>query len=229
MGAPDASGYVSAVDEELEAAKERGWRRTAAIDAAYERGELDDAGWHAANAGVIVPAYLAADTPEGGSGSSRDAAGWERARSLVAEAVGAGQSFLDIGCANGHLMESMARWGGVEPYGLEISPELARLARTRLPRWAGRIWVGNAIDWEPPRRFDVVRTGLDYVPAPRRQGLVEHLLSYADRLVIGVFNEKRELHTQEELVAGWGFEISGRREREHTHPRLAYKAFWIDA
>jgi SAM-dependent methyltransferase len=217
------------VDEELEAAKERGWRRTAAIDAAYERGELDDAGWHAANAGVIVPAYLAAETPEGGSGSSRDAAGWERARSLVAEAVEAGQSFLDIGCANGHLMESMARWGGVEPYGLEISPELAKLARTRLSRWADRIWVGNAISWEPPRRFDVVRTGLDYVPAPRRQGLVEHLLSYTDRLVIGVFNEERDLHTQEELVAGWGFEISGRREREHTHPRLAYKAFWIDA
>jgi hypothetical protein len=217
------------VDEELEAAKERGWRKTAAIDAAYERGELDDAGWHAANAGVIVPAYLAADTPEGGSGSSRDAAGWERARSLVAEAVEAGQSFLDIGCANGHLMESMARWGGVEPYGLEISPELAKLARTRLPRWADRIWVGNALDWEPPRRFEVVRTGLDYVPAPRRQGLVEHLLSYADRLVIGVFNEERSLRTQEELVAGWGFEISGRREREHTHPRLAYKVFWIDA
>ena len=217
------------MDEELEAAKERGWRQTAEIDAAYERGELDDAGWHAANAGVIVPAYLAADTPEGGSGSSRDAAGWERARSLVADAVEAGQSFLDIGCANGHLMESMARWADVEPYGLEISPELAARARQRLPRWADRIWIGNALDWQPPRRFDVVRTGLDYVPAPRRQALVEHLLSYADRLVIGVFNEERDLRAQEELVAAWGFEIAGRREREHTHPRLAYKAFWIDA
>ena len=217
------------MDEELEAAKERGWRQTAAIDAAYERGELDGAGWHEANAGLIVPAYLAADTPEGGSGSSRDAAGWERARSLVADAVEPRQSFLDIGCANGHLLESMARWSGVEPYGLEISPELAELARQRLPRWADRIWVGNALDWQPPRRFDVVRTGLDYVPAPRRQRFVEHLLSYADRLVIGVFNEERELRTQEELVAGWGFEITGRSEREHPHPRLAYKAFWVDA
>jgi SAM-dependent methyltransferase len=217
------------VGEELEAAKERGWRETAAIDAAYERGELDDAGWHAANADLVVPAYLAAETPEGGSGSSRDAAGWERARSLVADAVEAGQSFLDIGCANGHLMESMARWGGVEPYGLEISPELADVARQRLPHWADRIWVGNALDWRPPRRFDVVRTGLDYVPPPRRRSLVEHLLSYADRLVIGVFNEERELRTREELVTGWGFPIAGRSEREHTHARLAYKAFWIDA
>jgi hypothetical protein len=217
------------VDEELAAAKERGWRKTAAIDAAYERGELDDAGWHEANANLVVPAYLAAETPEGGSGSSRDAAGWERARSLVADAVEAGQSLLDIGCANGHLMESMAAWASVEPYGLEISPELAEVARLRLPRWADRIWLGNAGDWRPPRGFDVVRTTLDYVPDPRRRALLEHLLSYADRVVIGVFNEERELRTQEELVAGWGFEIAGRSEREHPHPRLAYKAFWVDA
>ena len=217
------------MDEELEAAKERGWRKTAAIDAAYEREELDDAGWHEANADLIVPAYLTAETSEGGSGSSRDARGWERARSLVADAVEAGQSFLDVGCANGHLMESMARWAGVEPYGLEISPELAELARTRLPRWADRVWVGNALEWQPPSRFDVVRTGLDYVPAPRRQALVEHLLSYSDRVVIGVFNEERDFRTQEELVTGWGLEIAGRSEREHPHPRLAYKAFWVDA
>ena len=81
----------------------------------------------------------------------------------------------------------------------------------------------------PPRRFDVVRTNIDYVPAPRRRALVEHLLSYARRVVIGVFNEERDLRTQEELVTGWGFEIAGRSERPHPHPRLAYKAFWIDA
>jgi 2-polyprenyl-3-methyl-5-hydroxy-6-metoxy-1,4-benzoquinol methylase len=226
---PDASRYRLGVDEELAAAKERGWRETAAIDAAYARGELDDAGWHAANASLIVPAYLASETPEGGSGSSRDAGGWERARSLLADAVVAGQSFLDVGCANGHLLESMAAWAHVEPYGLEISPDLAELARRRLPRWADRIWIGNAFDWQPPRRFDVVRTALDYVPAPRRRALLEHLLSHADRVVIGVFNEERELRTQEELVAGWGFQIAGRSEREHPHPRLAYKAFWVDA
>jgi SAM-dependent methyltransferase len=217
------------VDEELEAAKERGWRETAAIDEAYARGELDDAGWHEANAGLIVPAYLAAETPEGGSGSSRDAAGWERARSLVADAAEPGQTFLDVGCANGHLMESMARWAGVEPYGLDISPELAELARRRLPHWADRVWVGNALDWTPLGKFDIARTTIDCVPVPRRQELVEHVLTYAGRLVIGVFNEERDRTTQEELVAGWGFEIAGRSEREHPHSRLAYKAFWIDA
>jgi SAM-dependent methyltransferase len=219
---------VAGFEEELEFAKERGWREVRAIDEAYARGDLDDEGWHAAMARLVVPSYLAADTAEGGSGSSRDAGGWERARSLLADAVEPGDTFLDIGCANGHLLESMVAWAGVEPYGLEISPELAALARSRLPQWADRIWVGNAIDWTPPHRFGVVRTGF-YVPPVRRRQLVEHLLSYCDRLVIGVFNEERDTRSLEDEVAGWGFPIAGRSERRHPHPRLAYRAFWVDA
>jgi SAM-dependent methyltransferase len=217
------------VDENVEAAKEGGWREIAAIDAAYARGEIDDAAWHEAMAALVVPAYLAAETAPGGSGSSRDESGWEYARSLLADAVAPGQSFLDVGCANGHLMESMAAWAGVDPYGLEISPELAELARRRLPHWADRIWVGNAAEWVPTRRFDVVRTGLDYVPPPRRAAYVARLLGFCSRLVIGVFNEERETGALEAEVVSWGFEIAGRTEREHPHPRLAYRAFWVDA
>jgi hypothetical protein len=216
------------VDENLEAAKEGAWREVAEIDAAYARGEIDDDSWHEAMSALVVPAYLAAGTAPGGSGSSRDAAGWEYARSLLADAVAPGQAFLDVGCANGHLMESMAAWAGVEPYGLEIAPELADLARRRLPQWASRIWVGNAATWEAPRRFDVVRTGLDYVPPPRRPAYVEHLLGFADRVLVGVFNEERETRALETEVASWGFRIAGRAEREHPHPRLAYRAFWLD-
>jgi SAM-dependent methyltransferase len=216
------------MNEEIAAAKEGAWREVAAIDGAHARGELDDAGWHTAVAGLVVPAYLAAETPQGGSGSSRDAAGWKRARSLLADAVAPGQTFLDVGCANGLLMESMAEWGGVEPYGVDISPELAALARRRLPQWADRIWVGNAAEWRPPRRFDVVRTGLDYVPPRRRPAFVEHLLSYCDRLVLGVFNEEIDDRALEREVEGWGFPIVGQSERKHPHPRLAYRAFWIE-
>jgi hypothetical protein len=217
------------VDEKLAAAKERSWREVAAIDDAYARGELDEAGWHEAMAALVVPAYLAGETAAAGSGSSRDAAGWEYARSLLADAVVPGQPFLDVGCANGHLMESMAAWAGVEPYGLEIAPELAELARRRLPQWADRIWVGNAAEWEPPRRFDAIRTGLDYVPPPRRRALVGHLLGFTDRLIIGVHNEERAERVLEAEVASWGFAIAGRNERPHPHPQLAYRAFWIDS
>src|SRR5262245_20232714 len=100
-------------------------------------------------------------------------------------------------------MESLARWGAaknlvIEPYGLDISPELAELARTRLPHWRDRIYVGNALDWTPPRRFDFVRTGLEYVPRRRQRDLVQHLLDVAvadsGRLIVGVNNEERGRH-----------------------------------
>jgi SAM-dependent methyltransferase len=218
-----------ALDESLEAAKERAWRERAAVNAAYAEGELDAAGWYAAMADLVAPAYLAATTPEGGSGSSRDPAGWRRARSLLADAVRPGQTFLDVGCANGHLMASMAAWAGVEPYGLEIAPQLAALARERLPEWADRIWVGNAAEWVPPRRFDAIRTALDYVPPGDGRHLVERLLRYCSRLVVGVYNEERDERPVEDQLVEWGYVIAGRSERDHPDPRLAYRAIWIDA
>ena len=110
------------MDERLEAAKEGAWREVAAIEAAYDRGELDDAGWHAAMASLVVPSYLAARTPEAGSGHSGTAAEWEYSRGIVADAIAGHRTFLDVGCANGLLMESMQGWAGVEPYGLLQPP-----------------------------------------------------------------------------------------------------------
>ncbi len=39
-----------------------------------------------------------------------------------------------------------------------------------------RIFVGNAIDWAPPQRFDVVQIGIDEVPVPRRRELIDRVL-----------------------------------------------------
>jgi trans-aconitate methyltransferase len=148
---------------------------------------------------------------------------------VVAEALDRPGTFLDVGCANGLLMDSVHRWRGVEPYGLDIAPELAELARRRYPHWADRIWVGNALDWQPPRRFTYARTGLEYVPPPRRPQLIARLLGLCDRLIVGKFNEEVEHRTLEAEVAGWGFRIAGRAERPHRREsRLAYRVFWID-
>jgi hypothetical protein len=210
--------------------KDRAWREITAIDEALERGEIDEAGWHTAIAEIIVPAYLSADTPWAGSGKIDSEDDWDHSRSLIADAIDHDGSFLDVGCANGYLMECVPRWTryAVEPYGVDISDELATVARERLPDWADRIWVGNALMWEPPMRFTYIRTGLEYVPIPRRRQLVEHLVGSSDRLIIGVFNEQAVEHATEELVRSWGFPITGRTERPHREPTMTYRCFWID-
>lgn len=66
--------------------KERAWSEVAGIDAALERGEIDEEGWHRAIADLLVPAYLAADTPWGGSGMTGGEREWEGSRRLVVDA-----------------------------------------------------------------------------------------------------------------------------------------------
>ncbi len=216
--------------------KERAWREVAEIDARLERGELDEEGWHAEMERLVVPAYLRADTPWGGSGRSGTAEdweySWEYSRSHIAHAIDRDGSFLDVGCANGYLVECLPRWTAhaIDPYGLDIAPELVELAGRRLPAWAGRFFVGNALHWKPPQRFTFVRTGLEYVPRHRRRRLVEHLLSFCDRLIVGVFNEEVEARPTEEEIVSWGYRVAGRSERAHrTKPAIDYRVLWIDS
>lgn len=244
--APDRPGrelvfVASRPDESLAAHKEAGWRELGVIDEALLRGEIDEQGWHQRVLDIIEPAYLGATTPQGQSGRTGDPAGWEQARRLLLDAVPGGPGsvdVLDIGCANGLLMESLAAWAGqegrlVEPFGVDISARLAQLARDRLPHWADRIWAANAMTWEPPRRFAVVRTGLDYVPPRRRRDFVARLLADVvapgGRLVIGVFNEEKDRDTVADAVRSWGLAVAGATSRAHRDPRLRYKAMWVEA
>ena len=139
-------------------------------------------------------------------------------------------------------MECVQRWSAdrglrIEPYGLDISTKLAALARRRLPHWVDRIFIGNVIDWDPPMRFDFVRTGLEYVPPRRGADLLRHLLSRVvapgGRLIVGTHNEEkkadRSIRTLERTVTSWHLRIAGRSERNHFHDgRLQYRVFWID-
>ena len=226
----------------IELSKNRAWPLLEGLNTALESGALDEAGWYREVAAVITPAYLAGDNPRDQSGFGADDDAWELARGLLAEAIDRDGDFLDVGCASGYLMESLVRWGRerdhrIEPYGLDIAPELADLARRRLPHWADRIFVGNAIDWTPPRRFDYVRAGLEYVPPRRQRDLIVRLLAEVvapgGRLIIGTFSEERDETragpSEAERAMAWGFAVAGRAERPHRRdPRLVYRAFWID-
>jgi RimJ/RimL family protein N-acetyltransferase len=239
VGARYIRAVERGIDEALEMAKEGAFREIAALDAAYARGQIDDAGWHRGMAALIAPAYLNAESLRRGSGHSGSDEDWEWSRGIVMEGVNRAGTFLDVGCANGLLMESVERWGGerglqLEAYGLEIIPELAERARERVPRFRERVFTGNALGWEPPRRYDFVRTGLEYVPLPRRRPLVAWLLEAVvtpgGRLIVGKYNEEVAARAVEHDLKRWGFAVAGLAERTHrSERRLAYRCAWIDA
>jgi SAM-dependent methyltransferase len=192
------------------------WReRARALDEAQALGEIDDAQWFAEKAAIFEGAYLESDNPRAQSGFGGDEARWEAGRRPIADAIDRDGTFLDIGCASGHLLESLVRWTHhhIEPYGLDLAPGLVELARRRLPDWADRIFLGNALTWEPRRRFDFVRTELVYVPPERQRAFVERLLTDVvapgGRLILCGYGSPRSGVAPDPVCAtvrSWGFE-----------------------
>lgn len=232
---------VVAGDDEAErvaALQERAWRETAAIDAELAAGRLDEAGWHAAMADLVRPAYLAAATPYAQAGHGGDAAAWEASRGLAAAALDRSGRFLDVGCASGVLMESVVVWGrrrgfDIEPWGLDIVPELAALARRRLPAWAARIAVGNIRAWRPARPFDYALLRPEYAPPGRQAEMYGHVLDAVlgnrGRLIVFAGTEQADRRRAEDQALAAGLAVAGRTEQVHPeHDGLRRRVFWID-
>jgi SAM-dependent methyltransferase len=142
-------------------------------------------------------AYLDGDDPIRGSGFSGGPQRWRAERSPILEAVDRHGDLLDVGCANGYLLECLVEWArekGVtlRPHGLDIGPGLVAEARLRLPD--AQIHLGNAWDWKPPRRYRYVYTLTDIVPPDRFDRLVERLLAEfvepGGRLVVGAYGSR---------------------------------------
>jgi SAM-dependent methyltransferase len=197
--------------------------------------------WYRALRGLLQSAYLAAPDPAAQSGKSGGLAAWEPARRPIAAAIHRDGTFLDVGCANGLLLESLARWAAeaghhLEPYGLDLSAALARLARRRLPQWAERIWTGNAMTWRPPRTFDFVRTELGYVPPGRERDLVRRLLARAvapgGRLLVCSYGSARRAAPRvqpiDAMLAGWGFDVLGQAEATAPNGVVITRVAWVE-
>ena len=174
-------------------------------------------------AAIFNEAYPAGDNPRAQSGFGGDEARWEAARRPIAELIDREGSFLDIGCANGYLMESIVRWARhrVEPYGLELADRVAELARQQRPQWAQRIFLGNALSWQPPMRFDFVRVELVYVPEERQHELLQRLLTDVlaprGRLIVCGYGSPRSglaPHPVRRLVRSHGFEAEVEFDRQ---------------
>ncbi len=132
---------------------------------------------------VLETAYLSHPEAWRQSGMSGPEERWISLRKPVADCIDHLGSFLDIGCANGYFLECCLKWTAergikIDPYGLDLSAPLVKLARQRLPQFADHFFAGNAYFWQPIRRFDFVRTELVYVPAENERSYVERMIQF---------------------------------------------------
>jgi trans-aconitate methyltransferase len=130
-------------------------------------------------------------------------------------------SLLDLGCANGFLLECLREWGAergrdLVPFGLDLSPELVALARQRLPDFASNFHVGNAWSWSPPRRFTYVYIVADIVPFTHLGSHLRRLLCEfvepGGRLIVGSYgSHSRRLPPLdlEPLLPAYGLPLAG--------------------
>jgi hypothetical protein len=96
--------------------------------------------WDSRTTEQLEQVYLAAGAGPGGSGSSETSAGaWRAKRQHLCVPMDGDGTWLDVGCANGHLLTTLPAWCAerdirIEPYGLELLPALAELARSPASR-----------------------------------------------------------------------------------------------
>ncbi len=143
---------------------------------------------------ALEDAYLRRSDPVEQSGFGGGPARWRAEREPILDAIPTDGDLLDVGCANGYLLECLVRWGeerglNLTPYGLDQGSRLVELARQRFPECPDHFFVGNAWDWQPARRFQYVYVLLDVVPDDHAPQLLtrvfEEFLVPGGRLVVG--------------------------------------------
>jgi len=165
------------------------------------------------------------------SGRSGGAQRWEETRRCFVQALHWNGDFLDVGCANGLLLQTLMSWAAEEgivirPYGLDFVPELIELARTRFPNDLASFILANAFDWIPTRQYDFVRTNLEYVPPADHIEFVSRqfaAVAPGGRLIVCHYRNPDEPDVDVGgIVAQAGFPVAGRIEAPGV------SAVWIE-
>ena len=189
---------------------------------------------------IFADSYLASDDPYQQSGFAGTPERWKAGRFVILDGVPRDGEFLDIGCANGLLLESLIGWSAgrgitLVPHGIDFVPELVEFARNRFPGHRENFTVANAFDWRPSRRYDYVHTLLEYVPREHQtdylQRLLDEAVSPGGRLIVSSYGSKSQnqrpldidLHLQ--LL---GFHTTGCGNGMEDDGWVATRTAWID-
>ncbi len=150
---------------------------------------------------ILETAYLSHDDPIRQSGFGGGAERWRAERSPLLEAINGDGDFLDLGCANGYLLESVVGWARelgivLNPHGVDMNARLLLEAMRRFPELEHQFWVANAWGWFPTKRFRWVYAIWDLVPAENLPALARHLLEHAvddgGALIFGAYGSKSD-------------------------------------
>lgn len=174
-------------------------------------------------------AYLAETDARAQSGFHGSTERWEAARRPIVEAIDRDGTFLDVGCANGLLLESVAEWSpfAVEPYGIDFAPGLVELARSRLPRWADRIWQADVRSWEPPFRFDFVHARVEIRSFERIVRLGRRVIFSSDGSFRRLDSPRAERVA--DVLQAHGLTVAGDLYRRSDEHLVELSVAWVDS
>jgi SAM-dependent methyltransferase len=185
--------------------------------------------------------YLASDDPWRQSGWGSTPERWRLAREVILSAVERSGSFLDIGCANGLLLECLIAWAkergvAIEPHGIDLVPELIDLARNRMPAYASNFATANAFRWRPPRRYDYVHLLLESAPPSRHREYLGRVLDSAvargGRLIVSNYGSRSKSESPIDVaryLCGLGFAVAGSAEASEPDGFVITRTAWIDS
>jgi SAM-dependent methyltransferase len=176
--------------------------------------------WFSSQQKEIYDTYLQHNEPWKQSGFSGPEERWVKCRKPISDCIEKSGSFLDIGCANGYLLECILKWTAaknitITPYGLDLSEKLTELAKQRLPKYKRNIYAGNGWLWHNPIRFDFVRTEVVYVPEELQRHYIERIIDtyLADegKLLLAEYRSRKDPVDKpwiDQTLIKWGFPIT---------------------
>jgi SAM-dependent methyltransferase len=184
--------------------------------------------------------YLASDNPWRQSGWGSTPERWRLAREVILSAVEHGGAFLDIGCANGLLLECLIAWANergvvIEPHGIDLVPELVDLARQRLPEYASNFTTANSFTWIPSRRYDYVHLLLESAPPSHHREYLGRVLDSAvargGRLIVSNYGSRSKSESPIDVtgyLSGFGFTVAGSAAASEHDGFVITRTAWIE-